>query len=248
MKAVGVIPARYKSSRFEGKPLVSILGKPMILHVCENVAKALGGENTFVATDNKKIFDCVLRNGYQAVMTPDPCLTGTDRLFEAAKSIKADVYLNVQGDEPMVDPLDVRKILNEKINNMHMVVNGMTKLLPGEDPGDVHIPKVLVNTHQELIYMSRLPIPGIKDAVLGRPDYYKQVCVYAFTFEELRSFAEMKRKAYYENFEDIEILRFFDLKKKIKMVELSSASLAVDRPEDVPKVERALLARRGERT
>ncbi|MEI7504252.1 MAG: 3-deoxy-manno-octulosonate cytidylyltransferase, partial [Paludibacter sp.] len=106
MKAVGIIPARYKSSRFEGKPLALILGKPMIIYVCEIVAEALGIENTYVATDDIRIFDCVTNLGFKAVMTPDNCLTGTDRLYEAAKLIKADIYLNIQGDEPMLNPKD----------------------------------------------------------------------------------------------------------------------------------------------
>ena len=240
MKAVGIIPARYKSSRFEGKPLALILGKPMILYVCEIVSKALGNENTFVATDDVRIFNCVTENGYNAVMTPDTCLTGTDRLFEAAKQIEADIYINIQGDEPMLNPNDIITIKNIKENNMEFIINGMAKLNDNEDPTDINIPKVLCNKNNELIYMSRLAIPGIKDISKGKPVYYKQVCIYAFTYKELEAYTLLNKKAYYENFEDIEILRFFDLGKRIKMVETTAVSLAVDNPEDIEKVEMAL--------
>lgn len=240
MKVVGIIPARYKSSRFEGKPLALILGKPMIIYVCEIVSKALGIENTYVATDDNQIYNCVVEHGFKAVMTPDNCLTGTDRLYEAAKQIDADIYVNIQGDEPMLDPNDIVNIVNIKLKNPNFVINGMAKLTDKEDPNDINIPKVLTNNKNELIYMSRLAIPGIKDSKKGKPDYYKQVCIYAFTFDDLQKYANTNQKAYYETFEDIEILRFFDLNKRILMVETSAVSLAVDRPEDIIKVENAM--------
>lgn len=247
MKAVGIIPARFKSSRFEGKPLALILGKPMIIYVCEIVAKALGIENTYVATDDDRIFNCVTEHGFNAVMTPDTCLTGTDRIYEAAKQINADIYLNIQGDEPMLNTEDIIKIKKEKIAHIDFVINGMAKLNAVEDPNDINIPKVLTNKDNMLIYMSRLAIPGIKDNKKGMPVYYKQVCIYAFTFEELRLYTSFNTKAYFENFEDIEILRFFDFNKRIKMVETSTVSLAVDIPSDIAKVETMMQHEKSEK-
>ncbi len=114
MKVIGIIPARYKSSRFPGKPLALILNKPMIIWVCEIVEKALGKENTFVATDDKQIKETVLKHGYNVVMTSENCLTGTDRLWEVAQKIKADIYVNIQGDEPTLDPNEIYGLLSEK--------------------------------------------------------------------------------------------------------------------------------------
>ncbi|MCB9262667.1 MAG: 3-deoxy-manno-octulosonate cytidylyltransferase [Flavobacteriales bacterium] len=240
MKCIGVIPARYESSRFPGKPIVLIAGKALIIHVAEKVEAALGKENTYVATDDNRIKELVESHGYQVVMTHSNHLTGTDRLWEVAQKIPADVYVNVQGDEPMVDPNDILKILNIKKENPGCVVNGMGNLLADEDPANVNIPKVLVNKHNDLIYMSRLAVPGIKSEKTGTPQYKKQICIYAFNRHELEAFGNCTQKAEYEKFEDIEILRFFDLGIPIKMVELQKASLAVDIPEDVAKVEAAL--------
>lgn len=238
MKIIGVIPARFKSSRFPGKPLALILGKPMIIWVCEIVEKALGIENTFVATDDDRIAKTILDHGYKVVMTSSDCLTGTDRLWEVAQKINADIYINIQGDEPMLDPNDIIRITEAKKESPNFVINGMTKISESEDPNNINLPKVLINKQNELIYMSRLPIPGIKSS--GTPIYYKQVCIYAFTYEELMQFGTCNEKAYYEKFEDIEILRFFDLGIKIKMVVTSASSLAVDIPQDIKNVEIAL--------
>lgn len=238
MKIVGIIPARFKSSRFPGKPLALILGKPMIIWVCEIVEKALGNENTFVATDDERIANIVIKNGFQVVMTSDGCKTGTDRLWDAAQKINSDIYLNIQGDEPMLNPDEIIRIANVKKEFPEYIINGMAPLMPEEDPLSVNIPKVLANNKGELIYISRLPIPGIKAS--GTPTYYKQVCIYAFNYEQLQLFGTCPEKAIYELYEDIEILRFFDLGIKIKMVEMKSSSLAVDIPNDIISVETAI--------
>lgn len=240
MKVIGVIPARFKSSRFPGKPLCQLLNKPMIIWVCQIVEKALGLENTYVATDDVRIKDVVENYGYKVILTSDSCLTGTDRLAEVSLSVDADIYLNIQGDEPLLDYNDIVKILEVKKLNMSSVINGMTNITDYEDPMNINIPKVLTNKDNDLIYMSRLPIPGIKAIREDKPIYKKQVCIYAFTKEELFEFASFNKKAEFEDYEDIEILRFFDLKRPIKMVETKSASLAIDVPEDVEKVEAIL--------
>lgn len=241
MKIVGIIPARYKSSRFPGKPLAQILGKPMIIWVCEIVEKALGNANTFVATDDERIAKIVEQYGFQAIMTAEDCKTGTDRLWDTAQKINADIYINIQGDEPMLNPNEITRIAKIKKEYPDYIINGMATLMPDEDPANVNIPKVLVNKHNDLIYMSRLPIPGIKSS--GTPIYHKQVCIYAFNYSQLQLFGSCSEKAYYEFYEDIEILRFFDLGIKIKMVEMKASSIAVDVPEDIKGVEEALQRR-----
>ncbi len=240
MKVVGVIPARYASTRFPGKPLVKILGKPMVLWVAERTADALGKENTYVATDDNRIADVVIQAGFQAVMTSDKCLTGTDRLWDFAQQIPADIYINVQGDEPMVKPSDIHKVIDTKKQYSHAIINAMCKLRAEEDPQDLTIPKVLASRYGDLIYMSRSPIPYPKSGNLEGITFYKQVCIYAFNYQELQAFGKEMKKAYCEQFEDIEILRFLDLGFKVKMVEVEASSAAVDLPEHVPMIEKLM--------
>ncbi|EAQ42174.1 3-deoxy-manno-octulosonate cytidylyltransferase [Polaribacter sp. MED152] len=242
MKIVGVIPARYQSSRFPGKPLVDLNGVPMIIRVANIVEKCLGKDNTYVATDDNRIKEVVEFHGFKAIMTSSDCLTGTDRVYDFSKQIKADIYVNVQGDEPLLNHKDIQKIINTKKINMKSVINGMCSLTSDENPHNVNIPKVVTNKFNDLLYMSRLAVPGIKNFKNNvQPDYKKQVCIYAFSQEELQAYGSQKEKSVFEGFEDIEILRFFDLNIPIKMVETSGSSLAVDILEDVAKVEAVLI-------
>ena len=246
MKIVGVIPARYQSSRFPGKPLVDLNGIPMIIRVAKIVEKTLGKENTYIATDDDRIKNVVESHGFKAVMTSSDCLTGTDRVYDFSKQIQADIYVNVQGDEPLLNPKDIQKIIDIKKENMNSVINGMCSLTSDEDPYNVNIPKVVTNKFNDLLYMSRLAVPGIKSVKKDhQPEYKKQVCIYAFNQEELEAYGSQNEKAEFERFEDIEILRFFDLNIPVKMVETSESSLAVDVLEDVEKVEVELIKLEG---
>ena len=245
MKVVGVIPARYQSSRFPGKPLIDLNGLPMIIRVAKIVEKAIGKENTYVATEDYRIKKVVEFHGFNVIMTSSGCLTGTDRVYDFSKQIEAEIYVNVQGDEPLLNYRDIQKIISVKKENMNYVVNGMHSLSLEEDPHNVNIPKVVVNKFNDLLYMSRLAIPGIKGKNICNPDYKIQVCIYAFNKEELKAFGEIHKKAIYESYEDIEILRFFDINIPIKMVETSGTSLAVDVLDDVAKVEAELIRLEG---
>ena len=246
MKIVGVIPARYKSSRFPGKPLIRLNGIPMIIRVARIVEMALGKENTYVATDDQQIKNLVEDYGYNAVMTSENCLTGTDRVYDFSLKIDADIYINVQGDEPLLDYRDIIKFVEVKKNNFNFVINGMCRFSNNENPSNINIPKVITNKDNVLIYMSRLPIPGSKDANLkDKKIYKKQVCIYAFNRFELEQFGLQTEKSEFEKFEDIEILRFFDLNIPIKMIETNKSSLAIDVIEDVIKVEQVLLKKEG---
>ena len=246
MRSVVVIPARYQSSRYPGKPLVNLLNKPMIIWVAELSAEAVGCENVYIATEDKRIAEIVDKAGFQAIMTSDKALTGTDRLAEAAEQIDADIYINVQGDEPLAKPIDIIKIRNEKIKNINNIINGFSWISKNEDPNNVNIPKVITNESDELIYMSRVALPGYKSISNAPTAYKKQVCIYAFTKQELKDFHDFGRKSQLEESEDIEILRFLELNKTIKMIETNPGSLAVDVPEDVPLVEAALKSRMNE--
>lgn len=245
MRTVVIIPARFSSSRYPGKPLVPLLGKPMILWVAELSAKAVGLENVYIATEDNRIAEVLAGAGFQAVMTSGRALTGTDRLAEAAEQIEADIFINVQGDEPLVNPSDITRVGEAKAANIDVVVNGYSWVSDQENPGNVNIPKVITNEADELVYMSRVALPGYKDPENAPAKYKKQVCIYAFTGDELNAFRKFGRKSELEHCEDIEILRFLELGKRILMIETQPGSLAVDVPEDVAGVEVALKRKHG---
>ncbi len=239
MSVTIVIPARYGSSRYKGKPLVKILGREMILRVADICKKIVGVKNLYIATDNKLIQNVVSKEGYQAIITSKKCLTGTDRVAEASKKIKSNIIINVQGDEPTIDPKDIKKIINSKKKFPNHVICGYDKIHKLENPSNSNLPKVAINGSHELIYISRALIPGKKNK-LDKINYYKQVCIYAFNKHQLKIFSSKNKKSSIEKVEDIEILRFFDHGIKIKMVKLNSNSVAVDEIKDVKKAEKIL--------
>lgn len=226
-----IIPARYKSTRFPGKSLIDINGKPMIIRVVEIACKAVGKENVFVATDDERISDVIENYGYNYIMTTD-CPSGTDRVAQASRLMEADIVLNVQGDEPLLNPNDIERVIEHKKKHMDSVVNCMSKI-DSEEANNVNTIKVVTNYENDLIYMSRSPIPATK---VGLSDNtYKQVCIYAFTKEQLEKFYKMK-KTLLELDEDIDILRFLEMGINVKMIETFGTTQAVDIPEDVDKV------------
>lgn len=243
MKVAAVIPARYASTRFPNKPLAPILGKPMILWVAELTAKALGLDNTYIATDHEEISNVVENAGYKSVMTSSYALTGTDRIAEASQQIDAELFINVQGDEPMLDPYSIIKIRDAAICHPGSIINGYAQLSQDENPNNSNIPKCVISSDHRLIYMSRLALPGFKDTNKKPTLYYKQVCIYAFNKYHLHQFSMTQEKAPCELSEDIEILRFLDLGLEVRMVELPSITLAVDIPEDIELVERAMTSK-----
>ena len=234
-KVAVVIPARYKSSRFPGKPLAKIKGKEMIIWVAEIAENAIGKDNVYIATENEEIVDVVKGYGYKVILTSDSCPTGTDRVAEAAMEIDADIIINIQGDEPMLDPSDIQKVIDYKMCYPDHIVNCMAYLNSYEDVEDKKIPKVITSLDDELIYISRNPIPGTKSGNGSNPK--KQVCIYGFSREHLSEFARMGKKTPLEFEEDIEIIRFLEMGHKVKMVMLDSDSHAVDYPEDIDIVE-----------
>jgi 3-deoxy-manno-octulosonate cytidylyltransferase (CMP-KDO synthetase) len=241
MKTVIIIPARYKSTRFPGKPLALILGKPMILWVAELCAKALPVEFVYIATDNLKIKEVVEEAGFNVVMTSEKALTGTDRVAEAANQIDADIYINVQGDEPLVEPNDILSIINFKKKYPNQIINGYCKINENEDRNSLNIPKVIFSENNQMIYMSRHLIPGSKSKNFKPLNYFKQVCIYAFNKQELTEYNCFGRKGTLELYEDIEILRFLDIGLIIRVVETKNSSIAVDVPLDIKRVEEEIL-------
>lgn len=239
MKTVIIIPARYGSSRYEGKPLIKINKVPLIIRVARKCIKVLGKQSVFVATDDKRISNVVEEYGFNYIMTSKKNLTGTDRVAEASKKINADIIINVQGDEPLINLQDIKKVINQKKKIMSHVVCAYCELREDENPNRRTIPKLVFNENKELLYISRGPIPVSKKKE-DKIKYFKQVCIYAFTKNELNFFRGFNRKSKIEKIEDIEILRFFEINKKIKMVKVSNSAVAVDEPSDKKKVERIL--------
>jgi len=242
IKVLCIIPARYKSSRFEGKPLVKINGIPMIKRTYIQVSKSQLLDNIVVATEDNRIFNYCCSENMNVVMTSDSCLTGTDRLAEVIKKAeynRYDFYLNIQGDEPVIDPLVIDLLISEyeKYNDKYMIYNLYKKIDDRVEINSNTIIKAIVNEGDELMYMSRLPIPYSNSDLSST--HKMQVPAYGYTAKALDIFSQYD-KTLNEQFEDIELLRFIDLGYKIKMLETNAVSIAVDIPSDIYKIEEYL--------
>lgn len=235
-----VIPARYASSRLPGKPLVPLQGVPMIVRTFRQCAKAVEADRIHVATDDTRVRDVCLAAGARVVMTGD-CLTGTDRVAECARHLEADVIINVQGDEPLFNPDDLRRLIEASREHPGEVLNGVCEITDEAQFRSASVPKVVTRPDGRLLYMSRAPIPTSKTLSFERA--WRQVCAYAFPRPALEAFAAAPAKTPLESIEDIEILRFLELGWDVRMVPLSTASIAVDTPDDVARAEQAIAAR-----
>lgn len=237
MDYIIVIPARFKSSRLPGKPLVKISGKEMILRTYEQCLKVEKRDNILVATEDENIEKFCMNNNIQVLMTSKDCKTGTDRIAEVAMNIEKKYYINVQGDEPVFNPKDL-ELLIKNINTFPgEIINGYTQITDEADFFSPNVPKVVFNSNYDLLYMSRSAIPGNKNTkfLLG----FRQVCLYALPRKALlENFSPHHgHKKTLENIEDIEILRFLEAGLKVKMIKMSNQSIPVDTPEDILKVE-----------
>jgi 3-deoxy-manno-octulosonate cytidylyltransferase (CMP-KDO synthetase) len=233
-----IIPARYNSSRLPGKPLVNLCGLPMIIRTYNQCVKACSEEIVYVATDDLRIKEVCESRGINVLMTSSNCLTGTDRIAECAKEINADVYINVQGDEPLFNPEDLKLLIEATKKYPGEILNGYCEINEETLFRNPTIPKVVFRPDGRLFYMSRSSIPSNKKH--GFEKAWRQVCAYAFPSEALKNFAAEGKKTTLENIEDIEILRFLELGWDIRMIQLSNDSIAVDTPEDIQRAEAAI--------
>jgi 3-deoxy-manno-octulosonate cytidylyltransferase (CMP-KDO synthetase) len=238
---VVIIPARFGSSRLEGKPLVNLCGVPMIVRTYLQCIKACPPEKVFVACDDERIKIICEQHDIQVLMTSSDCLTGTDRVAECAQQLDADVYINVQGDEPVFNPEDLDTFINTVQKFPTEVLNGVCEIDDEALFRSGTIPKVVMREDGRLLYMSRAGIPTNKKHEFITS--WRQVCVYAFPKKSLYAFKAQKVKTPLEKIEDIEILRFLELGWEVRMVPLSVQSVAVDTPEDIEKVERIIQQR-----
>lgn len=237
MKYVIIIPARLKSRRLPGKPLLDICGKPMILRTYLRCLQVVKKNKIFVATDSNKIKDLCISKNINCIMTPKSCLTGTDRVFEASKKIKADIYINLQGDEPLFNPKDITKVIKHSLKHPKDIVTGYCKIKDNDEFRSLHIPKVVFSKSGNLLYASRAPIPLNKKNKFVKA--YRQVCIYAFPKNILKKFNKPK-KTPLEFIEDIEYLRFLEEDINIKCLMLSDRSIAVDTVSDLNKVKKII--------
>jgi len=238
MKIIGIIPARYKSSRFEGKPLAKILDKPMIWWVYNQAKKVKLLDDVIVATEDQRIFDVCQTLSIKVMMTSDEHQTGTDRIGEIARKIPADLYINIQGDEPMIEPQTIEKAILPFLVDPNLQLTNLMKQI--KDPIELinpTVPKVIVNKDNIGVFLTRSASPYPK----GKTEYkhYKQVCVYGFKPEMLAFFCSSQR-GLVESIEDIEILRFIENGYKIQFIEVDSETVAVDTPNDLKVVNRLM--------
>tara|TARA_X000000950_G_scaffold289220_1_gene410965 strand:- start:4521 stop:5246 length:726 start_codon:yes stop_codon:yes gene_type:complete len=233
-----IIPARYNSKRLPGKPLIDLKGIPMLIRTYNQCKKAVHQSKILVATDHKTIFRLCKRNNIKTIMTSKKCLTGTDRIAEVAKKIKKKFYINVQGDEPVCNPSDIKKIINYAKKYPNTVINGFTEIKDRNTFNSPHVPKVIFRDNGELIYMSRAPIPSNKKKSFIKA--WRQVCIYSFPYKSLKEFTILRKKTPLEKIEDLELNRFIEIGHKVKMIKLSNKSIAVDTKDDLKKVKKII--------
>lgn len=243
MKTVAVIPARYASTRFPGKPLTKIGGMTMIERVYRQASKAQSLHSVIVATDDERIYAAVREFGGNVVMTRNDHRSGTDRLAEVARGRSdLDIVVNVQGDEPLIDPEAIDRAVEPLLLDRSIQMS--TIAAPISDPVEVNNPdvvKVVFDSHGFALYFSRSAIPYHRDLTHDTPQYHAHVGLYVYQRDCLLRLATLEPTAN-EKAESLEQLRALDNGVRIKVVTGSYRPLAVDRPADVAHVESALTA------
>ncbi|MDE0481211.1 MAG: 3-deoxy-manno-octulosonate cytidylyltransferase [Candidatus Poribacteria bacterium] len=243
MKSVGIIPARYASSRFEGKALADILGRPMIQHVYERACKSKMLSQVIVATDDRRIYDAVKGFSGNVQMTGE-CATGTDRVSVVAEKLTCDVIVNIQGDEPLLESQQIDMMLQPFIERHSVQVSTLKERIHTiEDFHNPNVVKVVTNLEGDALYFSRGSIPSTpankqhnfdEDALV-----YKHIGLYAFRKEQLLAFTSWKRTPY-EIAEGLEQLRFLEHGVPIHVVETDIPLIGVDVPADLERVKQIL--------
>lgn len=243
MRIIGVIPSRYESSRFPGKPLAEICGKPMIYWVYNQAIQVKAFDEVYIATDDERIEATCKQYNMNCIMTAKTHQTGTDRLGEVAQKIEADFYVNIQGDEPMIEPETIEKVVTYKMEHPETeVINTITPIKEDFEVTLNTCVKVVTTAEDDGVYLSRAPIPYPKkgqDII-----YYKHLGLYGLTRKALMFFASAERTKL-EQIEDIEMLRFIENHWNIKFVTVDSMTIGVDRKEDIARVEAVMLAKQN---
>ena len=241
-KVAVIIPARFASTRLPAKPLHPILGKPLIQHVWERCAKAKGVDAVIVATDDMRIAECAFAFGAEVAMTSAKHRSGTDRVAEVAKKLSGFSHvINVQGDEPMVDPVVVSKLAVAMAKDKKIEMITSASVFAAEDDlTNPNMVKVVLDREGNGLYFSRSPIPFVRaDGV--RPSFYRHQGIYGYTTKFLLQFVKWK-PGILEQAESLEQLRALENGAKIRVVRAKHAAVSVDTIEDVRAVEKLLAA------
>jgi len=241
MKAIGVIPARYASTRLKAKVLVDLLGKPLIQHVWERASQAKRLDGLLIATDDERVKNVCESFGAKVVMTSPACASGSDRIIEAVKDLNAAYILNIQGDEPLIDPgvIDnlVMTLWKEKQAPVATVIKRIDK---EEDLVNPNVVKVVVDKKGYALYFSRSIMPFNRDAVdFKELVYFKHLGIYGYHKSFLMSFKKLP-KSKLEETEKLEQLRVLEAGYKIRVIETDKETISVDTAEDLEKVKSIL--------
>lgn len=241
-RVIAVIPTRWASTRFPGKPLVDLAGRPLVQHCWEAARAAIGIDDVVVATDDDRIADAVAGFGGRAIMTRGDHPSGSDRLAEVAGSEPCDILLNVQGDEPLVDPLDLTALATAMRNDPDLPVATLCHRIDAAEAANPNRVKVVRDAADNALYFSRATIPFDRDGT-GTVPYFQHVGVYAYRRAVIRAFPTMPRPPE-ELAESLEQLRLLAAGYRIRVLEVSPTGPGVDTPEDL-EVVKGLLAARG---
>lgn len=241
-KIAVIIPARFAATRFPGKPLFPLAGKPMIQHVWERCSRAKGIEQVIVATDDMRIAEAAFAFGAEVAMTSEKCRSGTDRVAEVAKKLKGITHvINVQGDEPLVEPGTVTKLARAMADSKEIeMITSASVFEEGEDLTNPNAVKVVVDRAGDALYFSRSPIPFVRNVTKGLR-FFRHQGIYGYSLKVLFKFVKWK-PTLLEQAESLEQLRALENGVKIRVVEVKALSVGVDTPTDAAAVE-ALLAR-----
>ncbi len=241
-KVAVIIPARFASTRLPAKPLHFIAGKPLIQHVWERCTKAKGVDSVIVATDDMRIAECAFAFGAEVAMTSAKHRSGTDRVAEVAKKLSGFSHvINVQGDEPMIDPALVSKLAATLAKDRGIeMITAASVFAPEDDLTNPNMVKVVLDRENNGLYFSRSPIPFVRaDGV--RPSFYRHQGIYGYTTKFLLQFVKWK-PGILEQAESLEQLRALENGAKIRVVLAKRAAVSVDTAEDVCAVEKLLAA------
>lgn len=241
MKIIGVIPARYQSSRFPGKPLALILCKPMIWWVYQQCIKVPELDEVYVATDDERIYKTCEQLGMRVVMTSEQCHTGTDRVGEVAEKIAGDLYVNIQGDEPLIEPQMISDVIGIFRDETVYYGSLRKQITDEEEISAQSTVKVVVDKNEDALYFSRSVIPSnVKDGKLAR--IYRHVGIYAYKREFLQTFIQLPPTEL-EAGEGLEQLRALENGYKLRVHETQFDTIGVDLPEHIPMVEALIRSR-----
>ena len=242
LTVLAVIPARYASTRLPAKPLVELAGKPMVQHVYERARKAKLVSRVVVATDDERIVAAVRAFGGEALMTRADHRSGTERMAEVASHIPAEIYVNVQGDEPLIEPAAIDTAIEAMNDDSVRVATLCVPIRRAEDIRNPNVVKVVADFEGNALYFSRAPIPWVRDladAEAGTLRHFKHLGIYVFRRDALLEFPTLP-PGELEHIEKLEQLRLLENGIPIRVVETEYDSVSVDTPEDVTRVEEIL--------